>query len=107
MTTGTIQSMIRKQIKPAIVIFLLLTLVTGIVYPLFVTGIAQVIFPVQANGNLIQHNGNVAGSALVGQPFSSRNTSGAAPRQRHHSPTMPEHRQARISGRTTLHSSMP
>ena len=71
MTTGTIQSMIRKQIKPAIVIFLLLTLVTGIVYPLFVTGIAQVIFPVQANGNLIEHNGKVAGSALVGQPFSS------------------------------------
>jgi potassium-transporting ATPase potassium-binding subunit len=71
MTTGTIQSLIRKQIKPAIVIFLLLTLVTGIIYPLFVTGIAQVIFPVQANGNLIEHNGRVAGSALVGQPFDS------------------------------------
>ena len=71
MTTGNLKSMIRKQIKPAIVLFLLLTLVTGIVYPLFVTGIAQVIFPVQANGNLIEHNGRVAGSAQVGQPFDS------------------------------------
>ena len=71
MTTGNLQSQIRKQIRPAIVLFLLLTLLTGIVYPLVVTGIAQVIFPVQANGNLIEHNGRVAGSALVGQPFSS------------------------------------
>ncbi len=71
MPTGTLQSMIRKQIKPAIVIFFLLTLVTGIVYPLFVTGIAQAIFPLQANGNLLEHNGKVVGSALVGQPFSS------------------------------------
>jgi len=71
MTSGNLPSLIRKQIKPAIVIFLLLTLVTGIAYPLFVTGIAQVIFPVQANGNLLEHNGKLAGSALVGQPFSS------------------------------------
>ena len=49
MTTISLTSIIRKQIKPAIVIFLLLTLVTGIIYPLFVTGIAQVIFPVQAS----------------------------------------------------------
>ena len=73
MTTGNLQSTIKKQIKPAIVIFFLLTLVTGIVYPLFVTGIAQVIFPVQANGNLLEHNGKVVGSALVGQPFDSPN----------------------------------
>ena len=71
MTTISLTSIIRKQIKPAIVIFLLLTLVTGIIYPLFVTGIAQVIFPVQANGNLIEHNGKLAGSAQVGQQFSS------------------------------------
>jgi len=66
-----VPSIIRNQLKPAIVIFLLLTLITGIFYPLFITGIAQVVFPVQANGNLIVHDGTVAGSALIGQPFTS------------------------------------
>jgi K+-transporting ATPase ATPase A chain len=71
MTTVGLLSLIRKQIKPAVVLFLLLTILLGVVYPLVVTGIAQVIFPVQSNGNIIQHNGNVVGSALVGQPFTS------------------------------------
>ena len=71
MTTGNLPSLIRKQARPAIIIFLLLTLVVGIAYPLFVTGIAQLVFPQQANGNLIEHNGRIAGSALVGQPFTS------------------------------------
>ncbi|MDD1681252.1 MAG: potassium-transporting ATPase subunit KdpC, partial [Methanoregula sp.] len=71
MTTISIASLIKKQIKPAIVLFFILTILLGIVYPLVVTGIAQAIFPVQANGNIIEHNGKVAGSALVGQPFSS------------------------------------
>ncbi len=71
MTTEPIQTMIKKQIKPAIVLFLLLTILLGIVYPLVVTGIAQVIFPVQSNGNVLEHNGKVVGSALVGQPFTS------------------------------------
>ncbi len=71
MTPQTVQSMIKRQIRPAVVLFLLITLVTGIMYPLLVTGIAQVIFPVQANGYLIEHDGSVAGSALIGQPFTS------------------------------------
>ncbi|MFA4861439.1 potassium-transporting ATPase subunit KdpA [Methanoregula sp.] len=65
--------MIRKQIKPAVVLFFVLTLLLGIVYPLVVTGVAQVIFPVQSNGNVLEHNGKVVGSALVGQPFTSKN----------------------------------
>jgi K+-transporting ATPase ATPase A chain len=65
--------MIKKQVKPAIVLFLLLTVLLGIVYPLVITGIAQVIFPVQSNGDILEHNGKVAGSALVGQPFTSAN----------------------------------
>jgi len=71
METRSVPSIIRNQLKPAIIIFLLLTLITGILYPLLITGIAQVAFPEQANGNLIIHNGNVAGSALIGQPFTS------------------------------------
>jgi K+-transporting ATPase ATPase A chain len=71
MTPEPVQAMIKKQIKPAIVLFFVLTLLLGIVYPLVVTGIAQVIFPVQSNGNALEHNGKVVGSALVGQSFTS------------------------------------
>jgi len=71
MASEKIQSMIRKQVKPALVLFLLLTVLLGIIYPLVITGIAQLVFPAQANGNLIVHDGKVAGSALIGQPFTS------------------------------------
>lgn len=57
------------QVRAALVTLALLTVVTGVFYPLAVTGLAQVIFPHQANGSLIVHNGQVVGSELIGQPF--------------------------------------
>jgi K+-transporting ATPase ATPase C chain len=57
------------QVRPALVALLVLTLITGVVYPLVVTGIAQVAFPVQANGSLIVADGQARGSTLIGQPF--------------------------------------
>ncbi len=58
-----------KLLRPAIVLFFALTVVTGIAYPLLVTGVAQILFPAQAGGSLIRGEGGVAGSALIGQPF--------------------------------------
>lgn len=59
-----------KTIRPAIVIFALLTLLTGLIYPLLVTSVAQLVFPHQANGSLIEENGKLIGSSLIGQHFS-------------------------------------
>lgn len=57
------------QLRPALASMLALTLITGAVYPLVVTGIAQLVFPAPANGSLIVEAGQVRGSALIGQPF--------------------------------------
>ena len=61
--------MFKGQIKQAILIFIVLSIITGIIYPLFITGIAQLFFRNQANGSLIYQNGKAVGSTLIGQAF--------------------------------------
>ena len=60
-----------KEIRPAIVFIVALTVITGLLYPFAMTGIAGVVFPYQAQGSLIERDGKVVGSALIGQDFTS------------------------------------
>ena len=61
---------IREHLRPALVLTLLLCVLTGLIYPGIVTGLAQLLFPRQANGSLIEFRGRVIGSSLIGQEFS-------------------------------------
>src|ERR1700758_5105740 len=60
-----------REIRPAIVLVIALTLITGLIYPLAMTGIAGVIFPHQAQGSLVEKDGTVVGAELIGQVFAS------------------------------------
>jgi len=60
-----------KQLRPAIAFIIALTLIVGVAYPLAMTGIAGVLFPYQAQGSLVQRDGKIIGSMLIGQQFSS------------------------------------
>lgn len=69
--TKPLLSFLLRQGKPAVILFVLFTVITGLVYPFVVTGLSQILFPWQSHGSLIIEGGKVVGSELIGQPFTS------------------------------------
>jgi K+-transporting ATPase ATPase C chain len=97
-----------KQIRPALTLLIALTVMTGLIYPLAITGLAGVMFPDQANGSLIVRNGQVIGSALIGQNFTEdkyfhgRPSATTAPDPKDVSKTVPAPYNAANSGGSNL-----
>jgi potassium-transporting ATPase KdpC subunit len=97
-----------KEIRPAIVFVVALTAVTGLLYPFVMTGVAGMIFPYQAQGSLIERDGNVIGSTLIGQEFTSdryfhgRPSATVAPDPNDSSKTVPAPYNAANSGGSNL-----
>ena len=90
------------QLRPALTLFVLLSLVTGLAYPLAVTGLAQALFPHAANGSLVERNGQPVGSALIGQAFTDPGHFWSRP-----SATAPEPYNAANSGGSNLAPTAP
>jgi potassium-transporting ATPase KdpC subunit len=97
-----------REIRPALAVLIALTLITGLVYPLAMTGIAQVILPHQANGSMIERDGKVVGSELIGQVFESdkyfhgRPSATTAPEPKDPTKTVPAPYNAANSGGSNL-----
>jgi potassium-transporting ATPase KdpC subunit len=97
-----------REIRPAIVLVIALTVITGLLYPLAITGIAGYVFPSQAEGSLIERDGKVVGSALIGQEFTSeryfhgRLSATTAPDPQDSTKTVPKPYNAANSGGSNL-----